>query len=492
VAEPRCTLARAFHRLTRLQPDAPALLGPSGEVLASRRDVLLEATRLAEIVTPFVAPGRPVVLSLPNASGLLPAFLALRQLGAQVALVDAAAPENELIRCSTTVGASAVLATAERLTREHVAWSRGAMALTVRYPEAAPALPPLTALLKLTSGSTGTPRAVALSMRQVVADSVQILRTMGIRPGDVTLAAIPLTHSYGLGSCLVPFFLVGLPLAFPTCSLPAALADCLVAARAAHFPAVPAMIRALATLPDLPRFPYMRVCLAAGAPLAPADAAAFHAATRVKVHVFYGSSECGGICYDRGDAPSHEPGAVGTAMDRVTVSILDDAERDLTTGAEGRVVVSSRAVALGTVPPLGDPRALTPGRFVTGDLGRLDADGRLTLTGRIAGFLNVAGKKVHPEEVRQVLEAVAGVRAAVVVSLPDRHRGEMVGAVVAVDPASGLTVRALLTACRGSLAPHKVPRRLAIVAEIPMSDRGKVRVDALVDLLAGAAAGSSR
>ena len=61
----------------------------------------------------------------------------------------------------------------------------------------------------------------------------------------------------------------------------------------------------------------MRVCLAAGAPLAPQDAAAFHAATGHKVHVFYGSSECGGITYDRSDEPVHEAGAVGTAMERV-------------------------------------------------------------------------------------------------------------------------------------------------------------------------------
>lgn len=462
------------------------MIGPGGDTVATRRDVDLEAAAIAAAVAPSVAPGRPVVLSLPNAAGLLPAFLALRRLGARVALVDAAAPEEELIRCSTTVGASAVLATPERLAGEHVTWSQAAMALTVRYPEAAPELPRHSALLKLTSGSTGTPRAVALSMRQVVADTVQILRTMGVRPGDVTMAAIPLTHSYGIGSCLVPFFLVGLPLAFPTCSLPAALADCLVAARVAHFPAVPAMVRALATLPALPRFPDLRVCLAAGAPLAPADAAAFHDATGVKVHVFYGSSECGGICYDRSETPVHPAGCVGTAMARVRVEVVDEAERPLPTGAEGRVTVSSPAVGLGTVPPMADPRVLAAGRFLTGDIGRFDADGTLTLTGRVATFLNVAGKKVDPEEVRHVLEAIPGVRAAVVVPLPDRHRGEIVGAVVAVDPGSGVTVRALLTACRSRLAPHKVPRRLAIVEELPLSERGKVRVDALVELLAGA------
>jgi len=103
----------------------------------------------------------------------------------------------------------------------------------------------------------------------------------------------------------------------------------------------------------------------------------------------------------------------------------------------------------------------------------------------LAEFLNVAGKKVHPEEVRRVLEAVPGVRSAVVAGLPDPHRGQLVAALVAVEPGRNITVHAVLAACRARLAPHKVPRRVVIVDELPTSERGKVRNEIVMQLLTG-------
>jgi long-chain acyl-CoA synthetase len=150
------------------------------------------------------------------------------------------------------------------------------------------------------------------------------------------------------------------------------------------------------------------------------------------------------------------------------------------------VRVVSRAAALAFLPPPDDPRALEPGRFLTGDLGRLDAAGRLTLTGRVAVELNVAGKKVHPEEVRRVLLELPGVRGAVVVGVPDPHRGQLVAALIETERDSGLSVHAVLQACRGRLAPHKVPRRVVLVDRLPTSERGKLRRDEVLKLLRGA------
>jgi len=489
VSEAVCPLARRFLVLAHRQAGAPALLGPDGRVVATRAALARAAVELSGELGPWLPGARPVLLSLPNAEGLVPAFLALRLASVPVALVDASAPAHELHRCAVAVGAGAVLATPERVPGE-ATWNRDGLALALQRDLPIVRLPASTAVLKLTSGSSGLPKAIALSARQLAADSVQIMRTMGFGGDDVTLAAIPLTHSYGIGSCLVPLLLAGTPLAFPTCALPAALAATLGAAAVVHFPAVPAMIRALATLPDLPEFPNLRVVLAAGAPLAPRDAAAFHAATGRKVHVFYGSSECGGITYDRSDAPTHGAGAVGTAMARVTVEVINSDGVALPPGAEGRVQVSSRAVALAAIPATDEP-VIGAGTFLTSDLGRFDSAGALTLIGRVGGTLNVAGKKVHPDEVRRVLEAIPGVSSAVVTGLPDRHRGDLIAAVVAVERGAGLTVRAVLAACRERLAPHKLPRRVVLVDELPVSERGKLRRDAVLALL-GAAESSDK
>jgi acyl-coenzyme A synthetase/AMP-(fatty) acid ligase len=486
VSEPRCPLVRRFFALARGNGAHPILFGPDGELLATRAALAAAIEQRCASYGRFVAPGSTTVLSLPNGVELARAFGALRLLGARVALVDAAAPAEELLRCARAVGAVAVVAAPDRVPHARIAVSEGAAALGLCREVEPVALPRGTVLLKLTSGSTGAPRAIAIGVRQAVADAVQILSTMRIAPDDVTLAAIPLTHSYGVGNCLLPLYLVGLPLAFPTCALPAALANTLAAARVQHFPAVPAMIRALATLGGLPEMPALRVCLTAGAPLAPADAKAFHDATGHKVHVFYGCSECGGISYDRSDAPIHAEGAVGAPMDHVRVEVVDARLQPLPPSEEGRVLVYSRAVALGAVPP-SEEDGLAAGRFLTGDLGVVAEGDRLTLTGRVAEFINVAGKKVHPEEVRRALEEIQGVHSAVVAGLPDPHRGQLVAALVATEPGASLTVHAVLAACRARLAPHKVPRRVVIVDELPISDRGKLRKDAVMALLSGQA-----
>jgi acyl-coenzyme A synthetase/AMP-(fatty) acid ligase len=170
-------------------------------------------------------------------------------------------------------------------------------------------------------------------------------------------------------------------------------------------------------------------------------------------------------------------------LERVRVAVLDERGHPLPPGATGRVAVYSPGVALAAVPALDDPTVLVPGRFLTGDLGVLDEAGRLTLTGRLADVLNVAGKKVHPEEVRKVLESVAGVRAAVVVGLPDARRGQLVAAMVEAESGSTVTVRALRAWCRARLAPHKVPRRLLVVDSLPVNERGKLQREVVVELL---------
>ena len=487
-----CPIVSRFLNLARDRADSPALIGPDGEVLATRAQLASQIDSVRASYAEFVAPGSTVLLSLPNGPEFVRSFAALRLLGARVVLADAAAPADEIERSATAAGAGWVVVTPERLSGDGVVAAQRGIAVAAR-PGAEPiALPEKTALLKLTSGSTGVPRVAAVGARQLATDSVQIMRTMGFGAPDVTIAAIPLTHSYGIGNCLIPLFLAGTPLAFPTCVLPAALAHTLAAARVVHFPAVPAMIRTLATLEDLPVLPRLRVCLAAGAPLAPNDAAAFFSATGRKVHVFYGCSECGGITYDRSSEPTHSEGAVGTAVAGVRVTVVGEDGRALPTGTEGRVLVLSRAVALAELPRPDDGGVLGPGRFLSGDLAVVDGAGRVTLTGRVGETLNVAGKKVHPEEIRRVIEEIPGVRGAVVAGLPDRHRGQLVAAVVEAEPGARLTVHAVLAECRTRLAPHKVPRRVVIVDELPASERGKVRKELVMRLLAGGQAETAR
>lgn len=479
----RCLLVSRFFQHVEAHPEAVAFFDPDGKLLCTRKELARAALVAADKIRKMKLPPQPVVLSLPNGPGLVSELLALRMLGHVVVLADATAPKAELKRVAITLGACGILAILERLDGGVVLDEAG---LGFEPLASGPVpFPPQAAICKLSSGSTGRPQAFAASAGQLAIDARQIFKTMGIGRQDRTLAAIPLTHSYGLGSCLIPLLLWGTPLVLPDCNLPAALAHTLAAAKVRHFPAVPAIIRALAALPTLPQWPDLRVCLAAGAPLAPKDATAFAAATGHKVHVFYGASECGGITYDRSKEGVLQPGAVGTPLEGVQVEVVDEKGNPCPPGERGRVRVRSKAVVLAAIPPLSDPTVLTPGSFLTGDLGFFAEDGILHLTGRFSDLVNVAGKKVHPEEVRRVLERIPGVVSAVVLGIPDAHRGQVLGTVLAVDSTAAVTVHKVLSFCRTYLAPYKVPRRIVMVPELPTDARGKVPRQELLALLIG-------
>lgn len=213
---------------------APALLDADGACTHKRAELVVSISAMRNQVAPYLGPGQAVILSLPNGPALVTAFAALRSLGVAVALADASSPAEELEVAAEALGTRAIVANPERLSSSCLAWGDTVAALALRSPASATPLPDGTALLKLTSGSTGVPRAIAVGVRELAADTVQIMRTMALRPDDITLAAIPMTHSYGIGSCLVPLLLVGMPMAFPTCPLPAALAHTLARAQVAH------------------------------------------------------------------------------------------------------------------------------------------------------------------------------------------------------------------------------------------------------------------
>jgi acyl-CoA synthetase (AMP-forming)/AMP-acid ligase II len=317
--------------------------------------------------------------------------------------------------------------------------------------------PPAAAvLLKLTSGTTGTPRAIWFTAGQVAADCAQICTTMGITHADVNFGVVPLAHSYGFSNLLTPLLLRGVKLALSEDRLPRALLAGLERTGATVFPGTPVLFQHLAAL-EVPRPPRLRLCLSAGAPLPRATWQAFQARFGLGIHTFYGSSECGGIAYDRAGTLAEE-GFVGTALDGVS----------LTPRADGRLEVRSAAVGGGYFPDA-DPEALDGARFVPGDLVEMTAHG-LKLTGRAGDLINVAGRKLNPAEIERCAAQYPGVRAAVAFGVVSPVRGEEPVVCVAGD---GLDPAAVLRHCTTNLPAWQAPRDVWLVPEIPADERGK-------------------
>lgn len=319
-------------------------------------------------------------------------------------------------------------------------------------------------LFKLTSGTTGAPRAIRFDAGQLMADCENVCDTMGLRERDRNFGAISFAHSYGFSNLITPLLCRGIPLVAVTDVLPWAMRDALSASEASVFPGVPAFFRALANW-GRPGGA-LRLCISAGAPLDAALAGRLWDAWGMKIHSFYGASECGGICYDRDDAPAAVDGFVGQPMDRVTV-------RPLSAETPFSISVSSAAVGSGYLPE--EAGELATGTYFPGDLLEF-RDGGYIVTGRRADLINVAGRKVNPLEIEHVLLECPGVVEAVAFGLSERMRGQEVAACVV---APGLAESALRAHCHPRLAAWQVPRRWIFVEEIPRTARGKISRAAL-------------
>jgi acyl-CoA synthetase (AMP-forming)/AMP-acid ligase II len=320
-----------------------------------------------------------------------------------------------------------------------------------------------TVLLKLTSGTTAAPRAIRFRSEQLLADCLQICDTMGIGNDDVNFAVIPLSHSYGFSNLVTPLLARGVPMVLSRDRMPRAVLDDLVRTGATVFPGMPVFYQAFCEMEKAPALEALQLCISAGAPLPLEVARKFRERFGQSIHSFYGSSECGGICYDR-EAKLEEAGFVGPPMEGVTIEMLEP------DAAASRIRIRSAAAGDGYFPEP-DPDKLGGGFFSPDDLLSRSGNG-LRIVGRVSDVINVAGKKVNPAEVEAELLRFGGVRGAVVFGRESLLRNEEVAACVA----AGAEVREaeLLEFCRQRLSGWQVPKRIFFVEEIPVNERGKV------------------
>ncbi len=488
--EPRAEnpIADAFGALARRAPAAPLVVSTARSASVGDVDRLagIAARRLERRAGGWPA-GAVVGLAAGNGPGLLASLVALWRLGLSPLLLDAQAPAAESGRLARSLGVTTLLRCLTSWPAAAGDWSLAELAPRAPDPgEDGAVLPPLAlpgcAVVKLTSGSTGAPRGVATPAAALVADDAALTASMGLSAADRLLAFIPMSHSYGLSSLVLPALLRGTVLVVPE---EGSLLEPLAAAEragATFFPTVPAYVQALLKLSHPPAWPRsVRLVIAAGAPLEPAVARGFRAAFGLPVHVFYGASECGGICYDR-EGLAGERGTVGTPVEGARVTLARPprgAGPSAAPAGLGIVTISSAAVAEGYLPEA-DPR-LGGGRFTARDLAVFQ-DGELALRGRLDDQINVRGKKVDPREVEEVLGTLDGVDDVAVLGVPAAGGAEIVRAVVACRPGR-LCCEQILAFCREHLSAHKVPRSLILVAEMPRTARGKIDRTALLALV---------
>jgi acyl-CoA synthetase (AMP-forming)/AMP-acid ligase II len=439
-----------FLALTAAAPEAVAVIdGATGNV-TTRAQL---ASRIEELATRFrdVIEGDVVAIQLPNSVDLIAAFGAALKRKLVAILIDRDATEAEV---SNVLG--------------HFN-ARGLIAPTGFSMRSAsrPNIPAGARLIKLTSGSTGMPKGVVATETNLIADCVNICATMDIRPDDINLGAIPMSHSYGFSNLVTPLFVQGTAVVISNDYLPHSVVSLSNRFSCTVAPLIPMVFDHLITAGD-GEFTTVRTFLSAGAPLPAAVSRKFRDRFGIPIHTFYGCSECGGITYDR-EGAAVERGTVGQAMENVTL-----------TSKRGRLAVRGHNVALGYLHDANTFQPFEDGVFVTDDLVDIRDDGEIAITGRASELINTAGKKVNPREVEQVLLQIDGVREAKVYGEPAGARGDVVAA--AVVARADITREHIRAFCLAHLSPHKVPRIVKLIESIPVDERGKVKRAALAAL----------
>ena len=336
-----------------------------------------------------------------------------------------------------------------------------------------------------TSGTTGRPKASQVVHRASVHSGMSYQRVLQLGPDDVTAVLFPMYYISAMHAHVLPAMLAGASCVLVDTQSPRAYVALLAQHRVSWAYAVPSWWRLCLRDSAFRDLPALTRLAAGGAPL-PADlvAALRERLPGVRLHDVYGLSEThspGCIATDE-DLRSH-PGSVGRTLDCMQAQVRGEDGAALPAGEAGGLWLRGSLVTTGYAFDEGaTAAAIVDGWFDTGDVARLDREGRVTVLDRTKDMINRGGTKVFSAEVEELLRRHPAIEDAAVVGVPDLLAGESIAAyVVASAPVTAAEVRAWV---RQGMADHASPKVVELVEALPRNAVGKTDKQALRDRLA--------
>ncbi|SDC14095.1 Acyl-CoA synthetase (AMP-forming)/AMP-acid ligase II [Belnapia rosea] len=337
-----------------------------------------------------------------------------------------------------------------------------------------------------TSGTTGRPKAAVLTHGQmgfVITNHLADLLP-GTTEADASLVVAPLSHGAGI-HWLTQVARGAASILMPGERFDAAEAWRLVEAhRVSNMFTVPTILKMLVEHPAVDAHDHasLRHVIYAGAPMYREDQKhALRKLGRVLVQYFGLGEVTGNITvlppalHEPDDGPHARSGTCGYARTGMEIEIQDEQGGALPPGAQGEICVSGPAVFAGYWNnPEANAKAFRNGWFRTGDLGHMDAEGFLTITGRASDMYISGGSNVYPREVEEVILQYPGIAEVAVVGVPDRHWGEIGIAVIVPRAGAAVDEAGLLAWLDGRVARYKLPRRVFVWEALPRSGYGKI------------------
>ena len=347
------------------------------------------------------------------------------------------------------------------------------------------------AVLQYTGGTTGVSKGAMLTHYNLYCNAARTADYLPVRPDDVSLAVLPLFHIYGLTTAMTAPLYVGSQIILLPSFHAEEVMKTIQQKRVTVFCGVPSMYIAVNNNPKVKEYNLrsIRACMSGGSALPVAVRKKFIELTGGNLVEGYGLSETSPVthCNPLSEGGVKE-GSIGIPYPETDAKIvdLDDPFKAVAMGSTGELAVRGPQVMRGYWNNESETsRVIHDGWFLTGDIAKMDEDGYFYIVDRKKDMVNVAGMKVYPREVEEVLFEHPGVKEAAVIGVPDSFSGEVVKAFVVPKGAVGsVTEKDIVDFCAERLVKYKVPKTVEFVPELPKTLVGKVLRRKLKELTA--------
>jgi len=346
-------------------------------------------------------------------------------------------------------------------------------------------------LLCYTSGSTGAPKGVVLTQRALAWNAVNSAHMHDLTSADRVLTTLPLFHVGGMNIQTTPALHAGASVTLHAKFDPAAALATIERERITLTVLVPAQLEALMALPRWQSADLSSLrMITTGSTIVSAAFVRKASARSVPVIQVYGSTEtCPIASYVRADDALRKAGSAGVPALHCEVRVADEGGAELPPGRDGEILVRGPNVAAGYWnAPAETAQTFAGGWYRSGDLGHFDDEGHLYVVARKNDLIISGGENIYPAEVEDVLLGCPAIAEACVVGRPDARWGEAVVAAVVLKPGRAMSEAEALALFQGRIARYKHPREVRFLDALPRSALGKVRKDAVREVVCGAAA----
>lgn len=333
------------------------------------------------------------------------------------------------------------------------------------------------AVVLYTSGTSGRPKGVMLTAGNIAANVRQCQEWVDFGAADTILGVLPQFHSFGLTVLTMLPLATGARAVYTARFVPRKLIELARGHRPTAFVAIPSMYNALRLLKDASPedFASLRFAVSGGEPLPAAVYDGFHEKFGIEINEGYGLTETSPVTnWCRPEEQRRK--CVGRALGGIDQRIVGPDGSVLGPDQDGEVRMKGPNIMKGYLNLPDETAAVfdEQGYFKTGDMGRLDGDGFLSITGRIKEMLIIAGENVFPREIEEVLNLHESVKDSAVIGMQDGMRGEVALAFVELKEGALFDEQALKAFCRDRIAGFKVPREIRVLKELPRNPTGKI------------------